>query len=191
MNKRLYIVDIMRDLVTAVSAELTPKLQLMDSLLQAVNYQYGHPAEILETLKQRDESQSLRYRKYPLVALFTDIEETKGVKGVYSNADITLMVVHHTRPDYKADERLEKSFKPVIHPIVDALLKGIANSPYFLDGDPDLIERIETDRFYLGRQGAAGGEANLANDYLDGTELKMKLRVDPSCIIKPNNTNIR
>lgn len=200
MNQRRYIVDIMADIVAAVSAELTPQLQAYDPLLQAVNYQFGHPLEILETLKQRDESVTLRYKKYPLVALFTDIEEDKGLLGRYSSEELTIMVVYHTLPTYKAEERLMKTFKPVIHPIVDSLVKIISNSPYFLNGDPDLIVRKETDRYFLGRQGTSGRQdnvsnlsniANLANDYLDATELKIQLDVNPSCILKPSQTNIR
>lgn len=191
MNNRLYIVDIMSDIVQAVSDELTPALQAFNSLLQAVNYQFGHPLEILETLKQKDESVTLRYKKYPLVILITDIEEDKGILGVYSRVELKFLVVYHTQATYKASERLTNSFKPVIHPIVDSLIRNISASSYFQNGDPDLIERTETDRYFLGKQGSGGGLANVANDYLDATELKIKLDVDPACIIKPLNTNIR
>lgn len=200
MNDRRYVVEIMSDIVAAVSAELLPQLQAYDALIQAVNYQFGHPLEILETLKQRDESLTLRYKKYPLVALFTDIQEDKGVLGKYSSEELVLMVVYHTNPTYKAAERLARSFKPVIHPIVDSLIQHLSDNSYFLNGDPDLIVRKETDHYFWGRQGSAGKESNvsnlsnisnIANDYLDATELRIQLDVNPSCIITPLNTNIR
>jgi hypothetical protein len=83
---------------------------------------------------------------------------------------------------------------------VDALFQHLSDSPYFLNGDPDLIVRKEIDRYFLGRQASIGRESNInnlntvgniANDYLDATELRIQLDVNPSCIITPLNTNIR
>ncbi len=188
--ERRYIVEIMADIVLQVQSKLLSTLQAYEPTIEAVNYLFGHPVEILETLRQMSEAPTLEFKRYPLVALFTDIEEHKGRKGIYSTAELTLLVVHHTQPEYKAAERLVKNFKPVIHPVVDALLDGIADSPYFMELEKEMIERTETDQYYIGRQGTAGGEANTTNDYLDGTRIVANLTVNPSCILKPLITNI-
>ena len=182
MNERRYIVDIMRTVVAAVEARLLPQLQAYDSNIQAVHYEYGHPIEILETLRQMDESSTLRYKKYPLVALFTDIKEQKGVLGEYSHATLQLVVVHHTKPEYKAEERRIKNFIPVIHPIVDELFNQVVKSKYFLDSSTNTLERTEIDRYYWGRQAAGGNDANKGNDYLDATEIELNVRVNPNCL---------
>ena len=183
MNERRYIVDIMKTVVRAVEAKILPILQASDPSIQAIHYEYGHPLEIMETCRQWDKSPTLRYKKYPMVALFTDIREKKGYMGEYSRATIDLVVVHHTRPDYKAEDRRQKTFIPVIHPIVDELVNQIADSVYFIDAVPDTIERTEIDRYYWGRQAVGGNDQLKGNDFLDATELQLQVRVSSDCII--------
>lgn len=189
MNERRYLVDIMRDVVAAVQTDVLPALQAYQPSIEAVHYEFGHPIEILETLRQMSQAPSLEFKRYPLVALFTDIEENKGTKGVYGKEEITLLIVNSTIPEYKAATRLEKNFKQIIHPVVDSLIKCICDSPYFVEGDPDIIERTETDQYFIGRQGTAGNEANTTNDYLDGTRLVINVTMSSSCILKPLITN--
>lgn len=173
----------MKTVVQAVEAKLLPTLQADDPAIQAVHYEYGHPLEIMETCRQMDKSPTLRYKKYPMVALFTDIRERKGTMGEYSRATIDLVVVHHTLPSYKAEERRLKTFMPVIHPIVDELVNQIAESDYFIDSNPNTIERTEIDRYYWGRQAVGGNDQLKGNDFLDATELQLQVRVSSDCII--------
>jgi len=72
------VVDIFADIVARMNDELLASFQAIDSKIQAVNYQHGHPIEIVETLKQYDKSTSKRYKKYPLVLLVEDIKEYHG-----------------------------------------------------------------------------------------------------------------
>lgn len=190
MNKRVYIVDVMKDIVAAVSVKLLAQLKIREATIEAVNYEFGHPIEIIETLTQKDQSDTLVYEKYPLVALFTDIEEEKGTIDEYSTARLNIVVVHHTLHEYKASERLTEIFKPIIHPIVDALMGQIALSPYFMVVSADDIKRTETDRYYWGRQGNAGNTAIKFNDFLDATEIEMTIRVNPNCVLSTNSSNI-
>lgn len=191
MMERTYLVDIMKTVVAAVEARLLPQLQAYDPNIQSVHYEYGHPIELLETLRQYDESATLRFRKYPLVALFTDFKEEKGSINEYSTAYVTFVVAHHTLPAYKAEERRIKNFIPVIHPIVDELIYQIGQSKYIIDSNPDLMERTEIDRYYWGKHNPEGNEGNKANDYLDATEITMKLRLNGACILSPLTSNIR
>jgi hypothetical protein len=180
----------MRDVAAAVSAKLLTQLKAHESTIEAVNYDFGHPIEIIETLTQKDESATLVYKKYPLIALFTDIPEEKGIVGRYSDAKLSIVVVHHTEYDFKASERLQNIFKPVIHPIVDELMIQLALNPYFTVYNADDIKRTETDRYYWGRQSNAGNTALKFNDYLDATEIEMTIGVNPYCILSNNSSNI-
>lgn len=190
MNERRYIVDILRDILAEISTELLPQLQAYEPSIQGVWYEYGHPIEILETLAQKDQAASFVFTKYPLVALFTDIEESKGTLGQYSTATLNLCVIHQTDPNYKAAERTQKTFKPVIHPIVDAIIERIAESQYFNDYDPDQIRRSETDHYYWGTHAVMGGQANFGNDFWDATELRITVNLSPFCILNNYSTNI-
>lgn len=191
MNPRRYIVDILRQLVANVQTNLIAQLSAYSSDIQGVHYLFGHPLEINERLQQMEESGTFSFKKYPLVAYFTDTDETKGVLGEYSHARLHIAVINQTSPTFRAEDRLEKNFKPIIHPVVDELISQITSSPYFLDFDPDLTDRVETDRYFWGRGGAYGNTAIIGNDYWDATELQLNVRVSPNCILNPNSSNLK
>jgi hypothetical protein len=193
MNERRYLEDVLRMLVSNVETKVLPTLSAYDENIVAISYEFGHPREVLETQHQKDESNTLFDKKYPLVWLFTDIKQKKGLIGKYSLSDVRIIVAHHTNEDYKADERKELVFKPVIHPIVDALMQEIALSPYFLEFNADMITRTETDRYFWGRIGTNGSDttANIANEFIDATDCEISLTLSKDCIFNPLTTNIK
>lgn len=191
MTPRKYLVDILQDIVdNNISPDLTPMLSQVQDVIKGVYYMYGHPREILERLFAKEGTEYV-YNKYPLICLFTDIDENKGDINFYSRSRVRIVVVHSTSPDYIAPNRLQAIFKPIIHPIVDKLIEEVALSPYFREFDPDLIERTETDRYYWGRFNGQNTEANWFHDYLDATEISMQLTIDSNCILPAGTKNIK
>lgn len=191
MIQRRYLVDIIQDIVdNKVSPALTQQLKQVESVIEGVYYMYGHPAEIAQRLYAK-EGTSFAYKKYPLVCLFTDMEEGKGDINHFSRTRVRIVVLHSTSPDFIAPNRLESKFRPIIHPIVDELINQIALSPYFHEFDPDLIERTETDRYYWGTYSGQNTAANRLNDYLDATEISMYLTLNQFCILPSLAKNIK
>lgn len=190
MTARRYLVDIMQDIVdNKISPALTPKLKEFEGVIEGVFYMYGHPVEIIQRLSAKDGT-SFAYKKYPLVCLFTDVTEEKGDINYYSKVSFNLVVVHSTSPDFVAPDRLEKKFKPIIHPIVDELIKQIALSPYFNEFDPDLIERKEIDRYYWGKYVQQNARGDWFNDFLDATEINLTLTINQNCVLPQGAKNI-
>ena len=73
------IPKIMADIVQAMSDTILADIQASELAIQqitnpaatessivAINFQYGHLREIIETMKQYEQSPELRYEKYPL-----------------------------------------------------------------------------------------------------------------------------
>jgi len=171
-SQPLYIVDIMRDVVKNVELKVLPQLQAYDNLIQGVHYDHGHPAEIIETLKQKDKSDTLIFKKYPAVFLFQDFTETMGEPGVDSSAKLHLLIVAATSSEYKAHERYEKNFKPILYPIYLELKEQIFKSGKVMVPSASSLSFNKIDRLFWGRQGLYGNESNVFNDFLDAIEIQ-------------------
>ena len=66
----VYIVDIMRDVVTATQTEMSKKTAIK------LHYEYGPLSEIVDKRVQMTKRPSTDTPKYPLIALLTDIKQT-------------------------------------------------------------------------------------------------------------------
>lgn len=176
----VYIVDEFREIVEKVSQRLTPTLQEFDHNITGVHYLHGHPLEIIETLGQRDKSKTMLFDKYPLVAVFQDFPERVAEEpGTISEVTLHLIVARATSPSYKATERYEHNFKPVLYPVYYELLKEIHLSRAFRTMSPTLIRHTKIDRLYWGREGLGKNQGNIFNDWIDCIEIKdLKLKVN-------------
>lgn len=172
MREPYIVVDIFRDIVANVSAKLLTQLQAHDPKIEAVNYLHGHPIEIIETLGQKDKSATLRFQKYPLVALFQDFSEDHGTIGLDSTVSLNIIIARATKPAYKADERYTENFKPVLYPIYQELLQQIVYSKAFLKYGATTLPHTKIDRLYWGREGLYKNDGNVFNDFLDCIEIK-------------------
>lgn len=167
----LYVVDEIGAIVSKVSTVLTPQLQDYDPLIEGVWYEYGPGKEILETLKQKDGAPSFKGKKYPLVALLMEFPERRNPQiGIYCEADLTLVIAHHTRPAFKTSERYEKTFKPVLYPVYLELFNQLELAGIAMYYDGPTHKKVDCP--YYGRD-----NKNVGNDFLDAieiTELKLK-----------------
>jgi len=168
----IYLEDEFADIVSKVSAKLTAQLKIKDPNITGVHYEFGHPLEIIETLTQKSET-DWRYTKYPVVCLFLDIKERRGVEvGMYGEARLNLAIITGTDKTFKAAKRLTETMKPILMPIYMELMNEIA-----LRGDLFRIQSVEsiphemTKRYYWGRDGLFGKEGNIFGDYVDAIEI--------------------
>lgn len=176
--KPTIIVDVFGDIVSKVSASLTAQLRDFDQGITGVHYLHGHPMEIIETLSQKAKSNVHKWKKYPLVALFQDFPERKfSEPGIESEPSLHLIIARATAPTYKADQRYEKNFKPVLYPIYVELLNQISISKVFMTYGTSQIPHVKIDRLYWGREGLYGNEGNAFNDWVDCIEIRdLKLK---------------
>lgn len=172
------IVDIFRDAVQKVSDKLTLKLQEEDQYITGVHFEHGHPKEIIETLLQQSKSTSKKFSRFPLVALFQDFPESKG-SAFDSEVTLHILICYGTSNTYKAAQRYDKTFRPVLYPVYDELLEQMRLEKRFNIVNKSLIPHTKIDRLYWGRETESGNEANKFNDLLDCIELKdLKIKID-------------
>jgi len=144
-----------------------------------LNYQYGYITELAETLQQWEETQEWREKKYPLVWLRQPFTIKRGEPNYYGTIpDLTLFIMNRTDVNYKAAQRMELNFKPILHPIYRELVKQIDLSVAFdfEDYTPDLEE---TDFYYWGDE-----EKSYLSEIVDCLRLQnfvIKLNNNPNC----------
>lgn len=177
--KPLFVVDEIGEVVTKVSTKMTPSLKDYDPLITGVHYEHGHPLEILETLAQKDKSDTYVFKKYPLIALFQDFTEDRNKDlGFQSNSPLHIIIARGTSQAYKAEERYAKNFKPVLVPIYLELLNQLGFSKAFSTGPISRLRHEYTERLFWGKDGLYGKEGNIFNDFIDCIELKINVKVN-------------
>ncbi len=141
------------------------------SKIQSIRFEFGHPVELLQTLKERSQNPSGKMDMWPMVMLFTDFPEQWTDRPVSYKATVTLQMViaYCTSTKLKASDRLEKSFKPILYPIYEELLNQIDKSAFFVLYSKKQIPHRKWDRYYWGRSGL---DANVFNDPIDAIEIQ-------------------
>lgn len=183
LDKPIYIVDIIGNAVCTAKSRIISDGKTLLQVIQAnemalfgstsistIDYQYGHFAELLETLFQMTKSPEEMLKKYPLVYLVQDFSEDRGIGGYYAATNLNIIIAHQTLNTYKITDRMRFVFKPVLYPIYYTLLKSFADYPGILEGDDDSISHTKIDRSYWGSNPAAGNK-NALTDYLDAIEI--------------------
>lgn len=170
----LYVTDKLSEISALVSTDVLPKLNLANSTISAVQFYHGHPLEIIETLAQKDQSDTVLFQKYPAICLFQDIREIMNPRsGIYCQTpELNMAILYPTDPVYKAQERLERTFKPILYPIYFSLLKNIVLHRSIEQKSVENLVHDKFDRLYWGRGGLYGNEANIFNDWVDAIEIR-------------------
>lgn len=164
-----YWIDVFEDIVADVRAD-TDKPGTLDT--DEPFYMHGHPLEIINTLAQKDKHKTHKYNKYPIIALFQDFTETMGeTQTVQSTTELNIVIATQTQSDWKASERYTNTFKTVLYPLYNLLLKHIDSSGWFAIS-PGLIPHDKIDRLFWGRSGLYGNEGNIFSDHLDAIEIQ-------------------
>lgn len=175
-----YIVDQFATIVDRVNTKVLATIQAnemaitgkSESNIKVVRYQHGHPKEVIQTLKENDESQTLKFERLPLVALFEDFKVMDArVFGCWATVRLNLVILNHTKQEYVAEDRYAKNFKPILDVIYNELMIHIDKSGFYHIQDDTLIKHDMTRRLFWGRQGLYGGVANIFNDFIDAIEI--------------------
>lgn len=182
--KAPFWVDIFDEIVTAIRED-ADKPAALDT--DEPFYMYGHPLEIINTLAKKDKHDVHKFNKFPLIALFQDFTETMGENQAVPSAvdDLNIIIAVNTLPDYTSENRYDNSFRTILYPLYDLLIKHIVKSKWFINVDPGLVPHNKIDRLYWGRTGLYNNESNVFNDYIDAIEiqnLSLELRLKQNCI---------
>ena len=149
-------------------AEFHPETDLEE----APFFMFGHRREINARLLEMDKDRVYQYQKYPLIALRMDFPEE--VSGIDISYTLNVAILAFTQRDFRAPERMERVFKPVLAPLYERFMQEIRNSGFFmwpvtLDQNKPPHTRIL--RPFFGTEGSEGTEKQIFTDPLDAIEL--------------------
>ena len=177
------VVTTMSGIVEKVNSSILAKLQEANGSILSVGYMYGHPLELVQTLKEKTENPGVaqpdgsvtggKFDMFPVVMLFTDIvSKPSKVRGLFKDVNLDIVIAMNTDPTLKAADREAKNFVPILRPIYYELINQIVASGAFWVQSQKQILGYDTDRYYWGKTGIYGNTGNQFNDYLDASEIK-------------------
>lgn len=159
MRKPIYVVDIIGEVVESTAKKLG----------DALHYQFGSYKEIANTMETREHNQRLKYKRYPLVALFQDFAEIREAEGgIYGKVSLNLIIATSSSSNDKSEQRYINTFKPILYPIYYELIRQIEGSNHFQSTGYKGVKHTKIDRPYWGNDWK---NANKFPDYLDAIEI--------------------
>lgn len=132
-------------------------------------FMFGHRQEIANRLNMKDKDSIYKYQKYPLFVLRLDFEES--VMGDYIHeVNLNMAILAFTDKNYRAHERYENIFHPILMPLYFDFFEKLQNSSETMGtGRP---EHTKIDRMYFGVEELSRNTEHIFNDPLDAIELR-------------------
>jgi hypothetical protein len=96
----------------------------------AINFQFGSRVEINEILAIQQNAPEMKSQRFPLIWLFINEGRNHTILDSDFETSLKLAFVGLSKPEYKAQKRLDSTIIPVIQPLVSLFLATI-QSPYF------------------------------------------------------------
>lgn len=169
------IVNIIQEVVDNVSINTLTYLQSINSKYEGVRYDYGHPSDIVGKLVQLSNTDTNRFKKYPLIGLFLDFKQTRGQYiNIASGGRLNLFIAIGTVATYTPQQRTQQSFVPIIYPIYEEFIKQLLKHPNVVKPNNGIFEHDFTDRYQWGKGGLEyynNGQKNIFNDFIDASEI--------------------
>lgn len=159
------IVDVISEVVDNVQAEY----DLVSG--EKPYFEHGHPLEIINTLKERTIDETLKFKKFPLIALFEDFD-MKSPNGVFkASTKLNILFITDTDKNYKAADRYTNSFDAILTPIYTLFKKHLIRQRG-IHVNHKTVDHNAIYHLYWGKKGLFGNNANIFEDHIDAIELR-------------------
>lgn len=146
--------------------------QCRESGAEVPYYYYGHPLEIVNVLAEKDKTNEWKLKKYPAIFLFHNFDEKRT--KFESEAELQIVIVTDTRPEWKASDRYTNVFTPILLPIYERFMIELGRTTGLrFEGE----HTMKIYPFWGSEQ-----DANVGNDFADAIEIKgLKVTTYASC----------
>lgn len=174
-QKAIYVVDLIKQVVTDTNTAVIAELKAYNALIQAINFVPGTEGEINEVLTLMSQQGSTDGKQWPLFALLFSFREQHGqIVGVDNTADLNIIIARRGNNTDKTPARYNNNFRPVLYPIYLEFLNQLYLSPVFITNTPDYIPHEKWDFPYYN----AERDTNVFNSYVDAIQVKIKLKIN-------------
>lgn len=155
------IIDVFRDRVIPL---------LNEGRKNKVNFIFGDSAYIREYLLALKSSSSTAPFRFPLVGLYTPIQENAN-NGSFS-ASVNLILAVNTLPSYTNEQRIDISFKEVLRPLYNDLMESITNVRLFNVPYSGIFNHTYIENLSFGKRGALDVDGKEIDEKIDAIEIK-------------------
>ena len=143
-----------------------------DACGMRVSYMFGDWDYVSDRLAEWGKSQKTSPLKFPIVCLYSPYTEDR-TRAQHSVA-VDLLIMVNTKRDYTNEEREEHSFRKVLRPIYEELVRQIEkasdliSAPY---GVGRCVPHRYTENYRYGRNGVRGSDGKQFGDFIDAIEI--------------------
>jgi len=171
------VVDIIADVVAKMNTSLAASP--VDNYT-AVNYYYGHLAEIRQTFIQGTTNQSIKRDMFPAVILLQDFPEKTNRKEHRREVTVKILILTDTEQKFIASERYANTFTPILYPLEDLFFTKLESSNEVSGYDTDYTR---TDRLKWGTlKGEEGTATWYFADFIDAIEIEnLNIKIINTC----------
>ncbi len=174
--KNVDITDLFRDTVEKLSEDveiLYPdgKGGTKTIVSPHVNYIFGNSQYIKDMLDVYSKSNTQSQRKFPLVALFTPINEDRSDWRYFAKAKVSLVIVCSSQKEWSNEKRKIMSFENILRPIYWKLLEVLLEDDRF-EWDYDVIKHNYSENYSYGRYGAYTDSGDRVSETIDAINIR-------------------
>lgn len=168
------IVEVFQDVVGNISEKYGTR----------INYIFGSADYLKEQLDTFAQSYDTAFSSFPLIALFTPIEEQREGTDTTS-ASLSLIIAVNSEREFDNGERLERTFRPILRPIYEELLRTLKEDARFDFGYSEEIKHSYSENYSYGRYGAYTPSQQELGCAIDAIDIKnLKVTITQNCRTK-------
>lgn len=185
---RVDIIGIIREAVSELPNNLQILFPIGDGEVKViespkVEYMFGSAQYVKDMLDLFSKSPvTSDGNKFPLIALFTPIEEERG--GDYAaTANISLIIACSSHKDWSNEEREQYSFENILRPIYNRLLEVLLDDSRLDWGYENKVKHNYSENYDYGRYGAYTDSGEEVSEPIDAINIRsLELRINyPNC----------
>jgi len=138
---------------------------------------FGSYAELMEWLKNRNDSKTFKNQRFPLVALIDyGTESISNQENIYEETNLYMILLTPTDVNWTNTRRLQESFIKTLYPLYYELIYEFKRNKdkffHIMPSDKPLHEK--TDCFFVGSEKSQ----NIINEFVDAIEIKnLKIKI--------------
>lgn len=173
----LDITELFGDVVTRLSAGLEilyPNGKGRTKVVKSpkLNYIFGSSQYIKDILDEYSKSLGQSEKKFPLVALFTPINEDRSDPDCFSKTKVSLIIACSSCKEWSNEERRTTSFKNILRPIYNRLFDVLLEDNRFDWDFDDKIKHSYSENYSYGRYGAYTENGEAVSEPIDAINIR-------------------
>ncbi|WP_300700996.1 hypothetical protein [Bacteroides sp.] len=148
-----------------------------------VNFIFGSGQYVKDVLDVTTKSDKTAPSKFPLVALFCPINEERDNTDYFAKAKVSLVIACSSSREWSNEQRHVTSFKNILRPIYNRLIKVLLEDNRFDWGYEDKVKHSYSENYSYGRYGAFTESGEAVSETIDAINIKaMEIIINnPNC----------